>query len=127
MDLEDEFFDNIIYVDKGFSESESDEKSKEQAESSKENIKKITRVQCKKLFSSMDGRPGFPKGKMKSNEETEKLLKDWEQLSSELNAMGPPQHSVSKWRRIWTKMKSKKKKETFAFISSSVSERQQKR
>lgn len=90
-------------------ESASDEEPLDDVDNLKENKKNVTPAQIVKLFSFMNGRAGFTKGKMKHTEETTKLFDEWEKLTSELNTMGPPCHSSSKWRRVWTRLKSKKK------------------
>lgn len=111
MDVNDNaFFDEIICVDYGNSDSESSEELEENV-NGKENNKKITLAQSKKLILTMDCRTdNIDKGKMKSDERTKKLLDEWDQLTLELNSLGPPCHKSSKWRRIWTKMKSNKKR-----------------
>lgn len=59
----------------------------------------------------MDGRSDhISKGKMKSDARTKELLDEWEQLSEKLNKIGQPYHTSSKWRRIWTKVKSNRKR-----------------
>ncbi|XP_037025835.1 uncharacterized protein LOC119067143 [Bradysia coprophila] len=114
MSSEDELFNKYICVDKGYTDCESDENDSHQnADHSKENTKKITAGQIEMLTLNMEGRSdGFTKGKMKSSAGADKLLAEWDRLANDLNAIGPPKHPTSKWRRIWTKMKSRKNKRT---------------
>lgn len=74
-----------------------------------ENKKKATPAQCRKLFLFMNGRMDFTKGKMKPTEDTTNFLQEFNKFTSELNAIGPPCYSSSEWRRVWTRMKSRKK------------------
>lgn len=36
----------------------------------------------------------------------------WDQLSTHLNTLGPPTHSTSEWRRVWSKYKYSKSKQS---------------
>ncbi len=61
----------------------------------------------------MDDRTdNITKGKTKSDEETKRLLKEWDELTMELNSLGPTCHTSLKWRRIWTKIKSNRKRKS---------------
>lgn len=119
MDSE-EFFYEIIYVDKGYSDSESDDESEPRVNNTKDNAKKITTAQIEILNLKMRGRSdGFTKGKIKLTEKSQALLEEWNELTSQLNTLGPPQHTTSKWRRIWTKMKSRKNKRSHSPVTHS--------
>lgn len=41
----------------------------------------------------------------------------WEELSAELNQIGPPFHSSIDWRRVWTDFKSNQKRKGHEVIS----------
>lgn len=76
----------------------------------KKTEKKITKVQSEKLISSVKGRTDhISKGKMRLDEKTIRLLREYDELTHELNVLGPPHHTSSERRRIWTKIKSNKK------------------
>lgn len=113
MGSEEEFFNKIICVNKGYSDCDSDEDESEVTAQTIKSNKKITTAQTRIMLSRMEGRfDGLAKGKTKSTVEQAKMLDEWNVLSSELNAIGPPQHSTSKWRRVWTKMKSRRNKQS---------------
>lgn len=83
------WFGEIILVDEGYSDDD--------ARVLNVNItkKKITLEQPEMLSLFMNDHPDFKKGKQKVCEATVTLNKEWETLTSELNAMGPPIHSNS--------------------------------
>lgn len=57
MGSEEEFFNKVICVDKGYSDCESDEDDFEETSGTiKENKKKITTAQTRTILSRMDGR-----------------------------------------------------------------------
>lgn len=108
--IDNAFFDDIIVEDYGDSENSEEF---ENNGNGKENKKKITKVQSKKLISTMDGRiDHISKGKMKADEKTIRMLREWDELTQELNVLGPPHHTSSEWRRMWTKMKYNKKRKS---------------
>lgn len=99
--------DDIEYLN---NESDNDEESESRLTEGRHK-KNVTPAQVKKLISAMDGRPDrISKGKMKSDAQTKELLVEWEQRSEKLNKMGPSYHESAKWRRIWTKFKSNRKR-----------------
>lgn len=69
--------------------------------------KKTTESQKEMLFTFMHCRPDFPVGRLKDNEETKTILKEFDGLVTELNAIGPPVHSANEWRKIWSEFKAK--------------------
>lgn len=108
--IDNAFFSDIILED--FCDSENSEEFENNG-NEKENKRKITAVQSEKLISVMDGRTDhISKGKMKSDEKTLGMLREWDNLAQELNVLGPPHHTSSEWRRIWTKMKYNKKRKS---------------
>lgn len=112
--IDNAFFDDVI--SENYSESENSEEF-ELNINEKENRKKITTAQSVKLFSTMNGWTNqISKGKMKSDQQTIQLLRDWDELAQELNVLGPPHHTSSEWRRIWTKMKSNKKRKSLTGV-----------
>lgn len=59
--------------------------------------------QIKKIVTFMQTHTDFNKGTAKANEVLERA---WENLASELNAMGPPVHSSKQWRSVWSQFKA---------------------
>lgn len=107
--IENAFFDDIIIFEDNYDTDNSEEIKNDG--NGKENKKKITTKQSEKLVSAMDGwTDHISKGKMKSDDKTVQLLREWDELTQQLNVLGPPHHTSSEWRRIWTKMKSNKKR-----------------
>lgn len=113
--VKNEFFEEVIV-------SSDSVHSKENGNNrdNKVNKKRINTVQIKMLLSGMDGRSeAISKGKTKTDEKTIKLLSEWNELTKELNYLGPPHHTSEEWRRIWSKMKYNKKKTTSTTVLGS--------
>lgn len=102
-----DLYNDIEYLN---NESDNDEESESRLTENRHK-KIVTPAQVKTLISAMDGRSNnISKGKMKSDPRTKELLEKWEELSEILNKLGPPYHQSTKWRRIWTKVKSNRKR-----------------
>lgn len=72
-----------------------------------------------KIISFMSMNQDFTKGSTKS--EDHQILA-WENLTVELNAMGPPQHSSKEWRTVWSRFKGNKKRKSNVIESDVLSE-----
>lgn len=111
------FFNDIICED--YSESENEENNAD----GKENRTKITVAQSNKLITTMaEWKEHILKGSMKLDVK-QKLLDQWEKLTPVLNSLGPPTHTSLKWRRIWTKLKSRRKHGAPVLCSQSVNKK----
>lgn len=88
-----------MYVDDGCS-TEDNYSHKKLKRSSK-----TTPLQYQKLKEFMQTHMDFTRGKA---DDSQTLA--WEDLSAELNRIGPPFHSSIDWRRVWTDFKSNQKK-----------------
>lgn len=51
---------------------------------------------------------------------TETFNRLWENLTVQLNCIGPPSHSNSGWRRVWTTYKYNKKRKRVSAIEGSL-------
>lgn len=110
-------FESVFTVDKGYTDSESEN---EREDGTKVELvdcsavivltKKASDEQIDYMFSFMEERPDFPKGKMKLTEANKKLIADWEELCQELNKLGPAKYTNSEWRKVWTNVKANKKR-----------------
>lgn len=64
-----------------------------------------TDLQLQKLKSFMTKNPDFTQGKP-----DERLLLAWDNLTAQLNSIGPPIHSSIAWRKIWSDYKANQKR-----------------
>lgn len=88
-----------MYVEDGSSTEDNDSYKKIKRSS------KTTPLQYQKLQEFMQTHMDFTRGKADDSQ-----ILAWEELSAELNQIGPPFHSSIDWRRVWTDFKSNQKR-----------------
>lgn len=111
-DQSDENLDSIIILDFSNIKEPDDSFGKR---------KRATSEQLEKLISFANIHPDFTKG---SNKEDADQDIDWQNLTAELNAMGPPIRTCKEWRTAWSQYKGNKKrsaKRLKADVSSTMS------
>ncbi|XP_067637202.1 uncharacterized protein [Eurosta solidaginis] len=65
-----------------------------------------TKQQLERLISLIEENPVIAKGICTKVQST----KRWEEITAELNCLGPPVRETKKWMKVWADMKSKTKK-----------------
>ncbi|XP_041773088.1 uncharacterized protein LOC121594144 isoform X3 [Anopheles merus] len=66
---------------------------------------RTTKVQYKKMIDIMETAPGIARAIFKGNQ-----TQFWEELTTQLNALGPPVKAVGTWKRVWFDYKCAVKK-----------------
>lgn len=97
---ENEDLDRMV-IDYGDGSSTDDNDSRKKIKRSS----KTTPLQYQRMQEFMLTHIDFTKGKADDSQ-----LHAWDELSGQLNKIGPPFHSNVDWRRVWTDFKANQKK-----------------